>query len=184
MAIFKLKHLKMKKILLLLVMGVSMMYATSASAQGYLKLNPLNWAIGQFGLAYEGILNEKSSFQVGANFFNYRVFDLSGFGGSLQYRFYLTSDDAPKGLFVAPHVGINITTWKDDSGVLENESFTRLKLGAMIGYQWLFSDDKFTFELGIGPAYKLNIGDVGEQVDLGGNIGPIASLSLGYRLVE
>ena len=174
----------MKKILLLLVMGVSMMLATNASAQGYIKINPAAWAVGQFGVAYEGVVNEKSSFQIGANFFNYRIFDLSGFGGSVQYRFYLSSDDAPRGLFVAPHVGVNITTWKDELGIYDNESFTRLKLGAMIGYQWLFSDDRFSFELGIGPAYKLNIGDVSERVTLGGNIGPIASLSLGYRLVE
>jgi len=177
----------MKKFLLVLVMGVSMMFATNASAQGYIKINPLALAFGQLGASYEGVLNEKSSFQVGANFVSRSFFGVktTGFGGSAQYRFYLSSDDAPKGLFVAPLAGVNFMKYDWDSTVGEDFNYTLITVGAMIGYQWLFSDDKFSFELGIGPAYRIASGDYAEGTsNLGGGIWPVSSLSLGYRLVE
>ncbi len=182
----------MKKIFLLLVMGVSMMLATNASAQGYIKINPLGLAFGQLGASYESVLSEKSSFQIGANFYNRSFVGVktTGLGASLQYRFYLSNDDAPKGLFVAPLVGANFLKYgyTDVLGAGvggEDFNYTLITIGAMIGYQWLFSDDKFSFELGIGPAYRIATGNFGDGIsNLGNGVWPTASLSLGYRLVE
>jgi len=182
----------MKKFFLLLVMGVSMMFATNASAQGYLKVNPLGLAFGQLGASYEGVLNEKSSFEVGANFYNRKFVGVktTGFGASLQYRFYLSSDDAPRGLFVAPLVGANFLKYgyTDATGTgigASDFNYTLITVGALIGYQWLFSDDRFSFEIGIGPAYRIATGDFGDGVsNLGTGVWPTGSLSLGYRLVE
>jgi len=180
----------MKKFLLLFVVGVSMMMATNASAQGYVKINPFTIAFGQLGAQYEGVINEKSSYQVGA-FFVSRSSTLlgykkTGFGANLQYRFYLSSDDAPRGLFVAPAVGARFMSYGYTDDLLKDNGFKYnvITVGALIGYQWLFSDDKFSFELGVGPAYYIYTGDITDGVDLGGNILPIGSLSLGYRLVE
>ena len=172
------------------MMGVSMMMATNASAQGYIKVNPFTLAFGQLGAQYEGVINEKSSFQVGA-FFVSRSSTLlgykkTGFGANIQYRFYLSSDDAPRGLFVAPAVGARFMSYNYTSDLLKDAGFKYnvITLGGLIGYQWLFSDDKFSFELGVGPAYYLYTGDITDGVDLGGSVLPIGSLSLGYRLVE
>ncbi len=180
----------MKKFLLLFVVGVSMMMATNASAQGYLKINPITLAFGRMGIQYEGVINEKSSYQVGA-FFVSRSSTLlgykkTGFGANLQYRFYLSSDDAPRGLFVAPAVGASFMNYSYDDDLLADYGFKYnvISVGGLIGYQWLFSDDRFSFELGIGPAYYIYTGDIREGAEVGGSVLPIASLSLGYRLVE
>lgn len=154
-------------------MGISMMFATNASAQGYIKVNPINLAFGVFGASYEGVVNEKSSFQVGAYFVS--RWGYSGFGAEAQYRFYLSDDDAPRGLFVAPLVGVRV--WGSD--------YTVMRLGGLIGYQWLFSDDKFSFELGVGPVYRLVLSDFDTTSgDWANGVVPALSLSLGYRIVE
>ncbi len=126
-----------------------MLISYTGNSQSYLKVNPISLAFGSLNASYEQVLSEKKSFEVGANILLGSGY--SGFGASGQYRFYLTNSGAPKGLFVAPEVGITFGKYSYFGS--SSDSFTVFEIGGLIGYQWLFSKDKFSFQLGISPAY-------------------------------
>jgi hypothetical protein len=181
--------MKIKQIYLVLILVISS--SLGLKAQGYLKLNPITLAFGYIGLDYESVVSDKNSFTVGAGFYTSGS-DLTGrytgFGVNGGYRFYITKDDAPKGLFVSPIVGVSFLSYKYPTAFggsgLSNFSYTNLSIGGLVGYQWLFSDDQFSFELGIGPSYGIRLGgqDVLGVDLLGNGIGPAAVLSVGYRI--
>jgi hypothetical protein len=149
----------------------------------------LGLVFGQYSVAYENAISENKSWEIVASYVKIGSQNLyiTGFGGSLQYRFFLSSSDAPKGLFVAPVVGARFLEYKDSAAdaTLVSFKFTTLTVGAIIGYQWLFSDDRFSLELSAGPGYVHYFAPtVAKNTNIGGSILPIGSISLGYRLVE
>jgi hypothetical protein len=175
--------MKIKQIYLVLILAI--LSSASLKAQGYLKLNPITLAFGYIGLDYESVVSDKNSFTVGAGFYtsgNDLTGRYTGFGVNGGYRFYLSKDDAPKGLFVSPVVGVSFISYKYPG--LFDFSYTNLNIGGLVGYQWLFSDDQFSFELGIGPSYGIRLGgqDISGTTLLGNGIGPTAVLSVGYRI--
>jgi Protein of unknown function (DUF3575) len=177
--------MKIKQLLIttcaILFMSISM------NAQSYIKINPLSLAFGVIGVDYEKVVSDKNSFQVGAGFISRGILGTSytGFSVSGSYRFFISKDDAPKGLFVAPTVGASFISFKYDSGFTgvpsTSNSYTSLSIGGLVGYQWLFSDDQFSFELGVGPAYGIGLGGGGTD-SFGIGVLPQLSLSIGYRL--
>jgi hypothetical protein len=172
---------------LLITTSAILFMSLSMNAQSYIKINPLSLAFGVIGVDYEKVVSDKNSFQVGAGFISRGILgtNYTGFSVSGSYRFFISKDDAPKGLFVAPTVGASFVSFKFDSGIpgasTASSSYTSLSIGGLVGYQWLFSDDQFSFELGVGPAYGIGLGEAGIGT-LGIGVLPQLSLSLGYRL--
>ncbi len=160
----------MKPNLLILMIMLSTISIT-ASAQGYIRISPVSLGLQFFGASYEGVVNDKSSFVVGANYI------LGALDAKVQYRFYLKSEGAPDGLFIAP-VARLITA----------KGVSLLQGGALIGYQILFAEDRFSADIGFGPGYFFGLG---KELDSSGVFGrdirsfwPVASFTVGYRLFE
>jgi hypothetical protein len=178
------------KIKQLLITSIAILFMSlSMNAQSYIKINPISLAFGFIGVDYEKVVSDKNSFQVGAGFISRGIgfLNYTGFSASGSYRFFISKDDAPKGLFVSPTVGVSFVSFKENgtltgTGVtLASSSYTALSIGGLVGYQWLFSDDQFSFELGVGPQYGISLGTSGTDA-FGIGILPQLSLSLGYRL--
>ena len=112
----------------------------------------------------------------------------TGFGAGVGYRFYISKADAPEGLFFAPDVRLSFLSYKYGTGfgTTNNSgfSYTNLSIGGLIGYQWLFSDDQFSFEAGIGPSVGISLGkdDTFTGSVFGSGFTPILTLALGYRI--
>ncbi len=164
----------MKKIIYLfiaLVMGVSTLKAQQN--KGVVKINPLSLAIGVFNAAYEIPLSEKSSFQVGANYFNYKNLDISGFGLSAEYRFYFSNNnEAPEGIFVAPQLRVSSFSY---TGYQDTEKLISLGGGFKGGYQWIW-DSGVGLDLFAGYGYQAA---KFESYDYTGGF-PIFGIAVGY----
>jgi Protein of unknown function (DUF3575) len=169
---------------LLITTSAILFLSLSMNAQSYIKINPVSLAFGVIGVDYEKVVSDKNSFQVGANFISRGIggFGYTGFGVSGSYRFYISKDDAPKGLFVSPTVSASFVSFKDNLfGSGTSSSYTSLGFGGLVGYQWLFSDDQFSFELGVGPQFGVILGTANSDA-FGSGFFPQVSLSVGYRL--
>lgn len=152
----------------------------SAKAQGIIKLNPIGLAFGSLNAGYETFLSNKSSLYVGASYYSRGLLGVryTGVGLDGQYRIYLSDNERPKGLYVAPAVSVGFIGFKDDTD--EKFNYTLVRLGGIIGYQWVFSQ-KFTVEVGIGPSYGFITGDFDDDTEVfGDGVLPIGILSLGY----
>lgn len=113
------------------------------------KIGPLGFLFGNYNLRYERALGEKSSAQVGANFFDYELFDegVSGFGIDLGYRYYFK--EAIEGAYVSPALGFDFASVGDFK-------YSSLGLGATVGYQWV-SGGGFVVDLGLGYGYSVEV---------------------------
>lgn len=157
------------------------MVLTAANAQSVIKINPLGLAFGSINADFEKFINEKNSFQIGANFITRKIDEVryTGFGVQAQYRWYLTNNDRPKGLFVGPTAAFNFVAY-DDNYYETSDNYAFLAVGGLIGYQWVFGEN-FTFEAGIGPNFGIPFNDVDDDA-FGTGIYPQISLALGYIL--
>ncbi|MEZ5038532.1 MAG: DUF3575 domain-containing protein [Saprospiraceae bacterium] len=148
--------------------------------QNVIKVNPIGLAFGSLNGGYETFLNDKSSLYLKANFYSRGIVGVryTGFGVGGEYRFYLSNNERPKGLYAGPVANIGfIGTNVDGVG-----NYTLITLGGVIGYQWVFSE-KFTVEVNIGPVYGIATGDFGDTDIFGDGILPtISLLTLGYIL--
>ena len=147
----------MKKQVLVLVMFF-MVSSSSIFAQGYLKVNPISLAVGIVNLGYEQVTTPKQSVQLKA----YSHFSTGLYGGRLMYKFFLSNKPSPAGLYVAP---IAAYVGSEGDGIF--------RVGGLIGYQAIFSNDKLSFEGAIGPAVV---------PDSETGVLPIFSLNLGIRI--
>lgn len=170
----------MKKILASVVLalvfsGVAMAQDEEPAPSNIIKTNPIGLAFGNINLTYEMALSQALSFQVGGNFFT-RILgtEVSGFGINGGVRFYMTNKTkpAPEGFYVGPRVAFNSFTEK-----ATDENVTTLGIGALIGYQWIFSSG-VSLDLGAGPTY-LFAGDNGSTNDFSGIV-PNISFAVGY----
>ena len=176
---------------LLLIITLMSFGLAKTDAQSYIKINPITLAIGYIGVDYEKVVSDKNSFSIGAAFFTYGGDGAraTGFGVNGGYRFYLTKDDAPKGLFAGPIAGFSFLSYKYGAAFgssADNFSYSVLNIGGIIGYQWLFSDDKFSFEIGVGPSIGIAIGKNENFVGslYGSGVTPAVVFSVGYRLSD
>jgi hypothetical protein len=166
----------MKKILFLATFIFIGAIQNNLHAQAYIKVNPIALAWGSLNASYEKVLSDKNSYELGANLLFGSGY--TGVGASAQYRFYISDSDAPKGLFIAPEVG---ATFGKYTVLGTGTSFTAFELGGLIGYQWLFSNEKFSFQIGVGPAYYTGSSSSGSDFRYSGIL-PTGTLSLGYKL--
>lgn len=120
------------------------------------KAGPLGFLIGVYNLRYERGLQSNTSFQVGANYYDFKLFGVAttGYGLDGAYRYYYT--EALKGIYIAPSMGLafNKTYVSKTSNIQGN--FSYLNLGATIGYQWASSNRVLT-DIGLGYGYNVEL---------------------------
>ena len=121
-------------------------------------MNPISLAVGIVNLGYEQVTAPKQSIQLKA----FTHITTGVYGARLMYKFFLSEKPSPAGLYVSPiaaYIGA------------EGDGYFRV--GGLIGYQAVFSNDKFSVEGAIGPA-----------VSPGSESGvlPIFSLNMGIRI--
>lgn len=149
-----------------------------------IKMNPLGFAFGFFNLRYEKAINDKTSFQVGGNFYSRKFDDVktTGFGFDTEYRFYITNKKktVPEGFYIGPTIGFDFNK-TEDTDTSEGANFSLFGIGATIGYQWIW-DSGMTLELGAGPQYSILAakGDgLDESIDYEGVL-PRLVFAIGY----
>lgn len=154
--------------------------ASNLSGQNVVKVNPIGLAFGSLNGGYETFLSDNTSLYLKANFYSRSLVGTryTGFGVGGEYRFYLSDNDRPKGLYAGPIANVGFIGTNSD--FIDN--YTLITVGGIIGYQWVFSE-KFTVEVNIGPAYGIVAGDFGDTDIFGDGIYPVISLlTLGYIL--
>ncbi len=131
----------------------------SSGYNNLIKINPLSLIAATGSFAYERVLNEQMSGQLGFLFTRYsgRITDgrtLSGFAITPEFRYYLTGA-APQGFFVAPFLRYRRTSLVGDvtvqgrtfEGTLQIDNFGG---GVLVGGQFVLGE-RISFEGFIGP---------------------------------
>jgi len=164
----------MKKIILIIAVAFFSLNAAKAQdVKGIIKVNPIGFAVGIFNATYEKPLNEKNSFAIGANYYNYGNVGVSGFGLSGEYRFYFSKNTtAPEGLFGAPIVSLGSLSYDGSDGT---ESVFSIGGGVKGGYQWVW-DSGVALDLYFG--YGFRSANFDSYNYTGGY--PILGLAIGY----
>ena len=102
------------------------------------------------GLAYERVVHDRVAIQIEAQIFGIWWADpkFTGAGGQLRPTFFLT-DDAPRGVYVAPFVRVDRVTASADG---PKGSGVGWSLGAFVGYSFLFGEH-VNLRVGAGAQY-------------------------------
>jgi hypothetical protein len=150
------KTITMIKFITPLILLLFLLNSKSLQAQeNIVKLNPLSALIGVITPSYERVINEKSTFAVGINFFS-RDLDAiktTGFGITPEYRFYISkTKEAPRGVYVGPFVRYQNISAKGDTSSGDKVSASVFGLGGIFGHQWVW-DSGFALDLFIGPSW-------------------------------
>lgn len=164
----------MKKLLTVLV-AMSFIYTASAQTSN-IKVGPLGFLVGYYNASYEKVVSDKGTVQVGANFYNYEVFDnkTTGFGLGAGYRLYFK--EAMRGAYLYPAANFRLNSTEILS---EKRNFSLLGIGATIGYQWV-AGGGFVTDLGVGYGFNLELSkDEALSNDYGGG-SPRIQFAIGY----
>ncbi len=126
-----------------------------------LKLNILSLAVGTGSFFYERVLNEKMSLQLGASYTNIKnetILDVryKGFTITPEFRYYLSSVEAPRGFYVAPFAryrrsDVTGTVNRNDQEIPANAKLSAYGAGVMIGGQWIAAK-RISLEAFVGPS--------------------------------
>jgi hypothetical protein len=168
----------MKKILFVLFFAFEAMMV-GAQTQA-IKVGPLGFLLGYYNGRYEKKLNDRASFQIGANYYNYDLFDLgtTGFGLDASYRHYFK--EAIRGGYVSPTIGFDANSTGVSSLDDTKASFATFNIGATVGYQWAKMDG-FLVDLGLGYGYNIVASkDVSLTNDGYGGGSPLFTFAIGY----
>jgi hypothetical protein len=124
-----------------------------------IKINPLSLAGSTGSFAYERVINEQMSGQLGFLFTRYSGWvtggrTLSGFAITPEFRYYLTGA-APQGFFVAPFLRYRRTSLEGDVTVQGRTFEGTLQMntyggGVLVGGQFVVGE-RVSFEGFIGP---------------------------------
>ncbi|ASB47674.1 DUF3575 domain-containing protein [Alkalitalea saponilacus] len=162
-----------------LVIALLCAVSFSATAQQAVKLGPLGFLFGNYNLRYEKALSEKGSWQVGANYYNYEIFDVTstGFGLDAAYRNYFK--EAMVGAYVSPALGFQTNTTSVSVFDDTSAGYSLLGLGVTLGYQWI-GGGGFVTDLGLGYGYNVEVGKDDKLTgDFGGG-GVRFTFAIGY----
>jgi hypothetical protein len=130
----------------------------------YLKLNLLSPIFNSLHAAYERVLSNDKSLQIGLLYQSkVDAFDANltgGFGLDADLRFYLSNKKpAPYGFFVAPGLSYRYYRYDgiyffdiDNPPTDEKGNINRISLGLVVGGQWIFKN-KVTLDVWGGPGY-------------------------------
>ncbi|SRR5260221_3640676 len=118
-----------------------------------LKINIFSPVVKTLNLQYERVLNKDQSFQFGFFYTGYSSSgtSLSGVGFTPEYRFYLSGDAAPDGVYIAPFLRYQSFTLSDDQN--DKGTLSTFGGGVILGRQWVFKG-RITLDLFIGPSYN------------------------------
>jgi hypothetical protein len=144
----------MKKLFLLSILPLLMSSTVSGQdLKNNLKINILSPVVRTFNLQYERIIKKDQSLQLGVFYTGYSASgtSFSGFGITPEFRYYLTSPEAPKGAYLAPFIRYQHFDI-DDEGI-DKGTLNVFGGGAVFGYQWLFKK-KITLDMFLGPVYN------------------------------
>jgi hypothetical protein len=183
----------MKKLFTVALIAIAIVLGNTAEAQvksNVVKTSLTAPLIKTYVFAYERVLNEDMSLQLGFNYFaGWKIGDsrLNGFSVTPEFRYYLSeSKMAPSGAFIAPFVRYGSTGIK--SGEVGDVDFSEASIsliggGLLIGTQRLFKD-VISLEAFIGPAYyKANVDvETGTEEDLSLNLVGGWSVRLGVTI--
>lgn len=137
----------MKKMLLFAVI-TAFGYSNMKAQENVVKFNPLALIVGSFEVGYERVLSDNQSIQIDLAYasFDSGIYDYTGFGAGLQYRFYLQkAKEAPVGWFAGP-----VASYASSSA--DNDFKTSVfAAGGVVGYQWNW--EPITLDIYGGPAY-------------------------------
>ena len=145
---------------------------TSSAQNGAIKINPLSAAFGNFQLAYEHNLNDKSTAQLNVGILSRTVdvfgleYKYSGFQISPEYRIYF--DDVMNSWYGGAFVNYNSVknTFTSETitivnGVTTTEtseselSITNIGGGILFGREWLLgSSENFVIDVNLGVGYQ------------------------------
>ena len=129
---------------------------TSAFSQSsVVKLNIFSPLVKTFNVSYEQKLAANSSLQLGFFYTGYSAGDteFSGFGLTPEYRYYLSSTEAPQGVYIAPFIRYQNFKLEDSSfGTTNKGEFTAFGGGLILGKQWIFKE-RVSLDIFLGPAY-------------------------------
>jgi hypothetical protein len=140
----------MKKLYFLALFGCFFLFQNGAQAQNLVKANLLAPLLQTGSFYYERVIDDTKSAQLGLFFTKFE--ELSGFGVTPEFRFYLSETPAPDGFYVAPFLGFMRFTVEDtDFGSYKGTS-TNFGGGVVAGRQWIFKD-RVSFDIFIGPEY-------------------------------
>jgi hypothetical protein len=170
----------MKKPFLTIAVLLGML--VSINAQQAVKIGPLGFLFGNYNLRYEKALSEKTSFQVGANFYDYDLggFKTTGFGIDAGWRYYFK--EAIKGAYIFPSANFDFNKTSIGSNTNEKGSFSNLNIGATIGYQWV-AGGGFVTDLGLGYGTNIAVSSddaFADSRDLGVGGSPRFTFAIGY----
>ncbi|WP_207433737.1 DUF3575 domain-containing protein [Sabulibacter ruber] len=179
----------MKKLFFIALLGCFAFLSKPVQAQNNLvKLNLLAPLVSTGSFYYERVLDDSKAVQLGVFFTKYD--ELSGFGVTPEYRFYLSDTPAPNGFYVAPFLSFMRFTVESDEDFFSEGSYkgsmTNFGGGLVAGRQWIFKD-RVSFDIFLGPEYttgsvKVESGDEDDiqSAGLSGFIGR-AGISLGLK---
>lgn len=171
----------MKNLIFTLFLLVGFVFSSSAQTQA-IKVGPLGFLFGNYNLRYEKTLSDQTTFQVGANFYDYNLgeFSTSGFGLDAGWRYYFR--EAMRGAYVFPSANYDFNNTAVGAGIDEDASFSNLNVGATFGYQWVGSGG-FVVDLGLGYGYNIGISQddrFADDRDLGRGGSVRFTFALGY----
>jgi Protein of unknown function (DUF3575) len=176
----------MKKILLSLVVFLLLgTFITNAQKSNVIKTSLTSPFLKTWVLAYERVLNDDMSAQLGFYYTGSDLFDgsFSGFAITPEFRYYLSEEKvAPNGAFIAPffrYQSFTVTDAADAEGTLNIVGG-----GILIGIQRVFKD-KITLSAFAGPSYispSWTYSDPETTIDIGRSDGGVwarAGINLG-----
>jgi hypothetical protein len=152
----------MKRLAFTLIILSSLFVGNAFSQDNIIKTGLTNAFFGDFNLSYERFINDRSSIQVKAGFFNPMtsfitnenwitpneytfVDDKGGFHTSVEYRFYLTENKSLQGFYLAPFIRhfnqrVLFTDMIDGDKFNVDLKALNFGIGAQLGYQLIIND--------------------------------------------
>lgn len=126
-----------------------------AQQKNSVKVNPVSLVFGGGSdlVSYERAINEHSSIGVSAGYAKFTVnsYVYNYTGGNAFYRYY--TKEVLNGFYVSGSLGVGggRTTYTSNNKSMK-DNYTAFDIGALIGYQWLFSSG-FTIDVNGGASY-------------------------------
>lgn len=121
-------------------------------------------------IKYERALTEDISVQLGFFYTGYQPRDsqseLSGWGITPEFRYYLADTPAPAGTYLAPNFRyMKLDVY--DGEAMESATLTSLGFALNLGKQWVFKD-VVLLDAWVGPSYNFrSVSDATGEVDTG-----------------
>jgi hypothetical protein len=137
-------------ILTFLTFSTSVFAQSNTEKKNIIKINLLSPIVRTASLFYERTLSANSSVMLGFYYTGFKAGDtqLSGFGLTPAYRFYLSSKyQAPAGFYVSPYLRYQqflltetLYNYNNNSNYQTKDTFRSIGAGIELGYQWIFRD--------------------------------------------